>query len=208
MRVGHADRDRIIEILNVATGEGRLTLEELETRIEAASRARYESDLDALIADLPEGRARRDREVELSQRAQLPVPSDALAPPGSLALTAAWAAVIRAGRWQVPEWILAEPQWAAVVLNFLDAIPPPGGVINIELRMSWGSFVMILPEGWGLDRRGLTAKSVWSSATFDAPEVPSQGKPLVRLMGRQGDGRLSVRGERWWDKYLHKASKN
>jgi hypothetical protein len=48
-----ADRERIAERLRGAAGEGRLTADELEERLETAFSARTEAELEPLIADLP-----------------------------------------------------------------------------------------------------------------------------------------------------------
>jgi hypothetical protein len=40
LRASHADRDRVVEILRVAAGDGRLTADELDERLEAALSAR------------------------------------------------------------------------------------------------------------------------------------------------------------------------
>jgi len=48
-----ADRERIAEGLRIAAGEGRLTPEELEERLERAFAARTNADLEPLVVDLP-----------------------------------------------------------------------------------------------------------------------------------------------------------
>jgi hypothetical protein len=48
-----ADRDRVTERLRAAAGEGRLTADELEERLESAFGARTQADLVPLTADLP-----------------------------------------------------------------------------------------------------------------------------------------------------------
>lgn len=53
LRVGFHERDAVIEILRMAAGEGRITADELDERIELASRARTYADLDPIVADLP-----------------------------------------------------------------------------------------------------------------------------------------------------------
>jgi DUF1707 SHOCT-like domain len=53
LRASHADRDRIVELLRVAAGDGRLTAEELDERLEAALTARTYSELAVLTTDLP-----------------------------------------------------------------------------------------------------------------------------------------------------------
>jgi hypothetical protein len=53
LRVGHADRGEVIEVLKDAFVEGRLTKDEFGARADRALAARTRADLTALIADLP-----------------------------------------------------------------------------------------------------------------------------------------------------------
>ena len=54
LRASDEDRDRAVEILRVAAGDGRLTAAELDERLGAALTARTSGELAALTADLPE----------------------------------------------------------------------------------------------------------------------------------------------------------
>jgi hypothetical protein len=53
LRASDADRERTAERLRTAAGEGRLSADELEERLERALSARTESELEPLTADLP-----------------------------------------------------------------------------------------------------------------------------------------------------------
>src|SRR5579872_7282526 len=53
LRASHADRDLVVEQLRVAAGDGRLSPEELDERLELALTARTYAELAALVADLP-----------------------------------------------------------------------------------------------------------------------------------------------------------
>jgi hypothetical protein len=83
MRASDADRDGVAERLRKAATEGRLSTDELERRLETALSARTYGELDAIVADLPGGRA-------LARRQPRPVgvlgPSLALAVAFPLAL--------------------------------------------------------------------------------------------------------------------------
>ena len=57
MRAADADRDRVVEFLNTAYSEGRLTKDEYDGRLENALSARTYADLDQLVTDLPAARA-------------------------------------------------------------------------------------------------------------------------------------------------------
>ena len=53
LRASHEDRDRVVELLRVSAGDGRLTAEELDERLELAMTARTYGELARLVADLP-----------------------------------------------------------------------------------------------------------------------------------------------------------
>jgi len=53
MRAADADRDRVVESLNTAYSEGRLSKDEYDGRLENALSARTYADLDQLVTDLP-----------------------------------------------------------------------------------------------------------------------------------------------------------
>ena len=53
LRIGDAERHQVAEILREAAGEGRLDLDELDQRLEAAYAAKTYADLVPLTADLP-----------------------------------------------------------------------------------------------------------------------------------------------------------
>ena len=57
MRAADADRDRVVEVLNTAYSEGRLSKDEHDGRLEDALSARTYADLDQLVTDLPAARA-------------------------------------------------------------------------------------------------------------------------------------------------------
>jgi hypothetical protein len=57
IRASDSDRDRVVEVLNVAFSEGRLSKDEYDGRLENALSARTYADLDQLVTDLPAARA-------------------------------------------------------------------------------------------------------------------------------------------------------
>jgi len=65
LRASDEDRERVVERLRVAAGDGRLTAAELDERLGAALTARTSRELAALTADLPEagGIAARAKDV-------------------------------------------------------------------------------------------------------------------------------------------------
>ena len=69
IRISDADRHRVAEVLREAAGEGRLDLDELDQRLEAAYAAKTYADLVPLTADLP-----------VTGAAQVPAPRPAVPP--------------------------------------------------------------------------------------------------------------------------------
>ena len=59
LRASHEDRDRVVDTLRVAGGDGRLTAEELDARLERGLSARTLGELAELTADLPSAPAAR-----------------------------------------------------------------------------------------------------------------------------------------------------
>ena len=57
VRASDADRDRVVERLDVAYGEGGLSRDEHDGRLQSAFAARTYADLDQLVIDLPDTRA-------------------------------------------------------------------------------------------------------------------------------------------------------
>jgi hypothetical protein len=61
IRASDAERQHVVDILQRQTSAGRLTLDEFETRVDAAQRAVTRADLAALTADLPQPTTPRAR---------------------------------------------------------------------------------------------------------------------------------------------------
>lgn len=53
IRAGDADRERVVAALRTHHAEGRLDLDEFQTRVDAAYAAKYVDELPPLVADLP-----------------------------------------------------------------------------------------------------------------------------------------------------------
>jgi Domain of unknown function (DUF1707) len=71
LRVGDAEREAAVERLSRHAAAGRLTVAELEERVERAQRAVYARDLGVLEADLPAPAARRSPQAVLPALAVL-----------------------------------------------------------------------------------------------------------------------------------------
>lgn len=121
LRIGDREREAAVERLRAAAGDGQITLDELETRVEAALAARTADDIKVLLADLPEPRGLAAR--------------NAIAKPVHLAVSHGM--VERLGSWLVPEEITTELRHGVCALDLrTPALPPDGVTISVEARHS------------------------------------------------------------------------
>ncbi|GHF53591.1 DUF1707 SHOCT-like domain-containing protein [Streptomyces morookaense] len=131
-RASHEDRDRVVDVLRIAMGDGRLTAEELDDRLEKALSARTLGELAALTADLPAASAAGDVLV-VEQRG------------------GKWA---RSGRWSVPARIELRARLCRVTLDFTDAAIT-SGTLRIDADMQHSTLFVVGLPGMLIDTDGL-----------------------------------------------------
>ena len=197
LRIGHAERDAVIDILGDAAADGRLDAEELEDRMSRAAAAKTYLDLDGLVDDLPvippsvtAGLAPHPAVTadHGSGYTRAPVPA-ALEEP--LVVRGGVSNVRRTGRWEPPPLIRAEPAWANVTLDFLEVTHAPDR-IEVEVVAGLGTTTLVVPAEWGVDVDGL--KSVWGVVRNKANSVPEPGYPLITVTGNVGMSAFTARG--------------
>ena len=161
LRASHADRDQVVELLRVAAGDGRLSAEELDDRLERALTARTYAELAALTADLPATRA-------------------AVVPPGAGAVSATpkdlarihvhGSSARRDGRWVVPKELDVKVKGGAVTLDFTEAvITQPLLRITAEVR-GGGLRLITRPGMW------------WTPVTYQCTAGASRCPSRLALM--------------------------
>lgn len=140
LRASHADRDTVVEQLRVAAGDGRLTPEELDERLEAALTARTYAELAALTADLPD--ARQPAGLAPQQPRDL------------MRFDRRGGNVRQSGHWIVPARIEADVRGGNVKLDLTEAvISYPTLPIDIDVR--GGSLVLVVKPGITVDTNDL-----------------------------------------------------
>jgi Domain of unknown function (DUF1707) len=137
LRASHADRDRVVELLRIAAGDGRLTAEELDERLEAALTARTQRELTVLTADLPAGPA--------------PGLEVAAAPPKEVVrILRRGGNARRSGHWAVPRRMEIKVAGGNVRLDFTEAVIT-SPVLHVDADVRGGSFVIITRPGVVVD---------------------------------------------------------
>lgn len=197
IRIGHAERDKAVETLRDAAAEGRLTLTELDERIEVAMAAKTREDLRSLLADLV-------APVQLDQTINPGATVARIAEPGwswqdPLVFTATWEDVVRAGPWEVPPFLELNPVAANVKLNFVDA-RTTGEIIDVQLHGGAGDAVLVVPEGWGVDVSRIEKGMGSIKSTVDPR--PAGRYPLIVVRGNTSMGSVKVRLPNWFDTML------
>jgi hypothetical protein len=133
LRASHQDRDRVVDILRTAGGDGRLTAGELDARVERALSARTQGELAALVAGLPAATATQDVLVVRQTGGR-------------------WT---RAGRWTVPDRIEVRTKLCRVTFDFTGAVIT-SGTVRIDTDMQHGKLVIVGAPGVVIDAGGLS----------------------------------------------------
>jgi hypothetical protein len=186
LRASHQDRDRVVEVLRVAAGDGRLTADELDQRLEAALTARTYADLAVLTTDLP--------------AASTPVPP---VPPAAAAvpepkdvgrIECGSGSTKRDGRWVVPRRMEVRVSSGAVRLDFTEAlISQPS--LQIDTEVHSGQLILITKPGIAVDADEVEIRSGRVKVTqpwgHDAPV-----SLRIVVNGNIGSGQLLARPPR------------
>jgi hypothetical protein len=180
VRASDAERDATINRLREATGEGRLTLEELTDRIEAAAGAVMRSDLVPLTSDLPATAA-----VSRSSRAfNVRGVGD----------------VKRSGTWTVAAESSFRSWFGNIKLDLrqaqIDAVET-----RIHARALFGNIDLLVPEGVEVE---LQAGTQLGRSKVELGSA-SPGAPRIVLTGGTFFGDIKVRRRRFWEKLARRG---
>ncbi len=182
LRISDQERHQVAEILREAAGEGRLDLDELDSRLEATYAARTYADLVPITLDLPAHPHARPLPVTRPAASPLVVPG-----PDKETHLAVMSGLDRRGEWVVPQRMTVVAFWGGAELDLRQAkFAAQECVITINAVMG-GATVIVPPhvnvrmEGTGI-MGGYSAPSglVDPQLTADSPTVRIRG---VAIMG-------------------------
>ena len=180
LRASHEDRDRVVELLRVSAGDGRLTAEELDERLELAMTARTYGELARLVADLPAAGS--------VVSAPTPRVKDVVR------IDTGSGHTVRNGRWIVPQRIEARIRSGQLKLDFTQAvIAQPSLQLDAEVRS--GRILLITKPGIVVDTDDVVVRSghvrVRAPWGHDVPEVLR-----IEVSGKVGSGNFDARPPR------------
>ncbi len=196
IRIGDAERERAVEVLKEAAADGRLTLSELDERIDATLRSVTRADLRDVLMDLVPNETIRELLGLQSTLAQLA--------PGSrwddpLVLMAHWEDVTRRGEWDIPPFLETHSVAASVVLDFTAArFGAP--VIDISHFGGAGDLVLIVSKQHGVNTDRVTGGL--GRVRNKANPRSETGQPQLLVRGSLGLGNIRVRLPNSLDRWL------
>jgi hypothetical protein len=182
IRASDAERDQTLVVLREAAAEGRLTLDELSSRVETALAARTRADLEQVTIDLPASTA--------PASATPAVPRTATGPMGLARRAKRWSVAIMGGVERKGNWRIEEEHWTVCLmggakLDLRDAIiTSPVTTINVVAVM--GGCEIVVPEGVHVDLGGIDimgGKDVKLAGAPPPPEAPVVQINSYCLMG-------------------------
>jgi class 3 adenylate cyclase len=177
VRVSDADRNQAVELLRRHTADGRLTLDEFSERVGLAFGARTQTDLEQVMADLPE--------------VQAPVPETARRK------ATGWTVSImggsrRRGRWRPQPHTKALAIMGGCELDLRQA-EIDGEEIVITAVAFMGGIDVIVPEGIEVDMSGVPIMGGKDLKVRDV--APTPGAPRVRVRAFPIMGGVTVRNK-------------
>jgi hypothetical protein len=173
--VSDADREQVTETLREAAGQGRITLDELDTRLDATYAAKTYAELEVITRDLPvEGSA----SVAIRGSGAFPVERIGGTPKSRLSL-AILSGARRKGTWVVPPVYTAVAFLGGVDMDLRDARFSEREV-KIRAFALLGGVDIVVPEDIEVDVAG-----VGIMGGFDHRESNSgaPGSPRLRVTG-------------------------
>jgi hypothetical protein len=181
LRASHEDRDRVVEVLRVAAGDGRLTAEELDERLEAALTARTCDELAALTTDLP-------AIPDSAPGASVPEPKDLAR------IDCHGSSVKRDGRWLVPQRMEVRVTGGSVTLDFTEAVILQPSLL-IDADVSESRLTLVTQPGVVVDTEEVAAeRSYVKVRAHGGPEVPIILR--IQVSGKVSGGHITARPPR------------
>jgi DUF1707 SHOCT-like domain len=182
LRVSDADREAAAEVLRNAAGEGRITFEELDERLEAAYAAKTYGDLATVTADLP---AASPHPPAVPAPGPVPAGRGSFPPeriggtPGAGVSIAIMSGVDRAGPWVVPPRHTVFALMGGVQLDLREARFAEREV-TIDVLAIMGGVDIIVGEDIEVDVSGFGFMGGFDHRAV-GPGLP--GAPRVRVVG-------------------------
>lgn len=161
LRASDAERERAVDVLRTAAGDGRLTLEELAERVEGALATETGEALERLTADLP-----------------APAPAEQARRAGKRWIVGIMGGGDHTGRWRIASRATVVNVMGGADLDLRDALIDSNETVITVVSVMGGSDI-IVPEGVEVELEGFAIMG-GNDLKVDGPRhLP--GAPVVRV---------------------------
>jgi hypothetical protein len=190
LRASDADRERVAEMLRAAAADGRLTLPEMEERLDTLYAAKTYAELEPVVDDLPGTLdILRPTNPPLPRAAAASSPARVGGSPTSREAKAVFGGVARRGQWVMPRWYRVTAVFGGVDLDLRQAQLEEREV-TIDAKAVFGGVNVVVPEDITVVIDG---SGVFGGFGGDAEDVqPPAGAPVLRVVGKAVFGGVAV----------------
>lgn len=190
MRVSNDDRERVARILHNSMAEGRLTVNELEERLDKVYAAKTFGDLEPLTRDLPVGQ--QASALQLPQAQALPMPVNRVGGRGtSSTAIAVMSGADRKGVWTLPPTFNAVAFMGGVELDLTDARFEDAET-TIQAFAVMGAVEIWVPDDITVQVNGTGFMGAFDNRVQDQIQ-PRPGVPHVKVTGLAFWGAVEVK---------------
>ncbi|GAB3422360.1 DUF1707 SHOCT-like domain-containing protein [Flindersiella endophytica] len=170
LRASDDDRERQAEIIRQAASEGRLTLTELDERLEQVYSAKTYAELAVVTRDLPGG--------EIARHASSTA-GGGVVPAGVREVSAFFSEQKIKGQWMAPRHLTVRAILGSVKLDFTEASMPQEVVIDSQIVL--GELQIVVPEDVAVELEpGTTILGERNSKVYTAR---TPGTPVIKIRG-------------------------
>ncbi|MET0711481.1 MAG: DUF1707 domain-containing protein [Jiangellaceae bacterium] len=187
LRASDADRDRVAEQLRQAAGDGRLSIAELQDRLDALYAAKTYGELEPVVADLPD--AGRPAAYLAPKQTSGDVSPRVGGRPVARTAKAVFGGLTRRGQWVVPSHYTVKAVFGGAELDLREA-RLESHEVTIDVKAVFGGVDIVVPDD--------VIAIVDGTAVFGgfddkvSTSQPATGAPVVRIGGKAVFGGVSV----------------
>ncbi|WP_019816481.1 DUF1707 SHOCT-like domain-containing protein [Saccharomonospora saliphila] len=192
LRASDADRERVARVLHDALGEGRITMSELEQRLDTVYAAKTLGELEPVLADLPGASVSPDLPATPSPRAGSPERRIG-GTPGSTFSIAVMSGATRKGNWVVPPQHNSVAFWGGVEIDLRHArFAEKHSTITAVAIM--GGVDITVPDDIIVEVTGIGVMGAFETKNKKgASDTAPPGAPVVRINGLAFMGGVEVK---------------
>lgn len=169
LRASDDDREKQAEVIRQAASEGRLTLTELDERLEQVYAAKTYAELAVVTRDLPGG--------EIARHA--PSNSGGVVPGGVQEVHAFFSEQKIKGQWMAPRHLTVRAILGSVKLDFTEASMPQEVVVDTQVVL--GEVQLVVPEDVAVELEPGT--TILGERNSKVRTARTPGTPVIKIRG-------------------------